>query len=164
MANGKPSVAERGDEKPPLPPPPPIDCAMMPFEFVALVVIEPVLVDVDGACRLPPPRACRRSETRTPRREPMRQRDREAAIAAAAADRLREDAVGAECPTVVMLPVLSATERVPAVAAGRRRRRRGEADAEPPVAEVTEPETLKPPLPPPPPTDCAEMPLEVSPS
>ena len=91
-----PSVPDTAS--PPLPPPPPIDCAKMPFAFSPDVVMAEALFDVDGAAG-----AAVAAEAADRHRDvdvglaakTESAAEGEAAVAAAAADRLREDAVGA---------------------------------------------------------------------
>ena len=79
--------------KPPLPPPPPIDCARMPFELSAVGRQTALGVDFDrtGAAAAG---ATARNADRGAEFQTRRCGDREAAIAAAAADRLRNDGRG----------------------------------------------------------------------
>ncbi|VCU72635.1 hypothetical protein PIGHUM_04737 [Pigmentiphaga humi] len=146
------------DAAPPLPPPPPTDCANTPAEFAPCVAIVPVLVTATVPAFPPPP--------------PLPPRPNEAAaLPPASAVLLAAPPVPppppidcantpSDCvPVVAMLPLLTTETAPPSPPTAPDPPRLTEAELLPPVAF----ELLEPPLPPPPPTDCANTPLDRSP-
>ena len=143
--------------KPPLPPPPPIDWAEMPLELSPVVemLLRLETLTPDGAAAAAGRSAdadrggCRQADAR---------RDAETAIAAAAADRLREDAVRTQA--VGRQTALVSTSTVPALPPPAPLPAMPIAALKSALAEAA---TAKPPLPPPPPIDCATTAEDVSP-